>query len=169
MGRHSHAWRPRQTGGTVPKTEPTEAEIEKALREADGVCKAAAEQLACTPETVRRQIRRSTRLQQALAEIAADNLDIAETELLAGIRQGKLGAIIYYLRTKGRAEGAGGRVVPMAKDGLAGEAFDLSRLSDEELRLLDELLTAAATRAEGSDKPASAPRGQSRARRKNPR
>ena len=193
----------------------TIAEVEAALRASGGVCAFAAEALGRPPEEVRRRVRRSRRLQRALAEIAADNLEIAEAGLLAAIREGKLGAITYYLRTRGEPEsdkegeammgissdhsGAGGlsdgdggppewgqagRAARPTRKGRSGsraglsasaaegagqgaaQSFDLERLSDDELKLLDELLSAAAIGGGAETKTSPEPRARGRRKRR---
>ncbi len=183
----------------------TLAEVEAALRASGGVCAFAAEALGRPPEEVRRRVRRSKRLQRALAEIAADNLEIAEAGLLAAIREGKLGAITYYLKTRGEPEsdkdseallgrasdhsgmgglsdapgaarptrkGRGGSRAGLsasAPEGAgwgAAQSFDLERLSDDELKLLDELLSAAAAGGGAETKTASEPRARGRRQRR---
>jgi hypothetical protein len=84
--------------------------VEKALRASGGVVSDAAQKLAeaygsCSPASVRNYIRRHKSLQEVLDEVIEDNLDIGESALINGMKEGNMTAVIFYLKTKGKARG----------------------------------------------------------------
>ena len=89
----------------------TPEQVAEALRETGGLYTRAAEHLkavtggTCSHSTIQRYVDRHRRLHQVLKEIAEANLDAAEGKLLEKIKKGHLGAITFYLRTKGRRRG----------------------------------------------------------------
>lgn len=79
--------------------------VEEALRKAGGIKSLAAQILGCAPNTITNYMRRHPELGGIQDEITEENLDIAEAKLLTKIRSGNLTAVIFYLKTKGRARG----------------------------------------------------------------
>jgi hypothetical protein len=108
----------------------TDEHIEAALRASAGIVSAAAVKLGCTTRTVRNYLDRSEALRAIEAEILEQNLDLAETKLLTAIRDGNLTAVIFYLKTKGKARGYTERSEVTGAD---GGPIDVTKLSDEEL------------------------------------
>jgi hypothetical protein len=108
----------------------TNDQIEAALRAAAGIVSGAAVKLGCTPRTIRNYLDRSEQLREVEAEIVDQNLDLAETKLLTAIRDGNLTAVIFYLKTKGKARGYTERSEVTGAD---GGPIDVTKLSDEEL------------------------------------
>ena len=84
--------------------------VEDALRQAGGIISTAAKILqtaygSCTPRTVRNYVKRHPRLVEVIEETVELNLDTAESQLMSLIANGNLGAVIFYLKTKGKARG----------------------------------------------------------------
>lgn len=84
-----------------------QANIIRALKATGGVYKDAADVLGCSPETIRTYVRKFPAIETALEQIEAENLDFAESELLAAVKGGKAWAIKYYLDNKGEVRGYG--------------------------------------------------------------
>jgi Bacterial regulatory protein, Fis family len=120
----------RRPGATMANPKYTDDQIEAALRASAGILSAAAVKLGCTPRTVRNYLDRSEQLRDVEAEILDQNLDLAETKLLTAIRDGNLTAVIFYLKTKGKARGYTERAEVTGAD---GGPIDVTKLSDEEL------------------------------------
>jgi hypothetical protein len=113
------------------KTERFSVEqIEAALRASAGIRSAAAVKLGCSPTTIANYLERYPALREVEAEILDQNLDLAETKLLTAIRDGNLTAVIFYLKTKGKARGYTERAEVTGAD---GGPIDVTKLSDEEL------------------------------------
>jgi hypothetical protein len=84
--------------------------VEDALRQAAGIISTAAKILetaygSCTPRTVRNYIKRHPKLAEVLKETVELNLDTAESQLMTLIANGNVAAVIFYLKTKGKARG----------------------------------------------------------------
>jgi hypothetical protein len=108
----------------------TPEQVEAALRVSAGIRSAAAVKLGCSPSTVSNYIARHPALREVEAEILDQNLDLAETKLLTAIRDGNLTAVIFFLKTKGKARGYTERAELTGAD---GGPIDVTKLSDEEL------------------------------------
>ena len=54
---------------------------------------------------MRNYIKRHPRLAEVIEETVELNLDTAESQLMSLIANGNLGAVIFYLKTKGKARG----------------------------------------------------------------
>ena len=86
-------------------------QVEQALRNAGGIYTIAASILAkatgktCSPNTIKNYAEEYPRIKDALEEIEDENLDLAVAGLLALVRDKDLGAIIYYLKCKGKKRG----------------------------------------------------------------
>jgi hypothetical protein len=111
-------------------TKFTPEQVEAALRAAAGIRSAAARMLGCAPSTIGNYLGRYSALREIEAEILEQNLDLAETKLLSAIRDGNLTAVIFYLKTKGKARGYTERAEVTGAD---GGPIDVTKLSDEEL------------------------------------
>ena len=108
----------------------TTEQVEAALQASAGIRSAAAMKLGCSARTIRNYLDRSPQLREVEAEIVDQNLDLAETKLLTAIRDGNLTAVIFYLKTKGKARGYTERA---EVTGIDGGPIDVTKLSDEEL------------------------------------
>jgi len=82
----------------------TVAQVEQVLRSSGGIYTIAAAQLAkarnttCVSNTIKNYVERYPELKIILEEITEANLDIAEGQLLANIRESNMTAIIFYLK-----------------------------------------------------------------------
>ncbi len=83
----------------------TTAQVELALEQSAGLQSLAAAKLGCHPNTIAAYLKRSARLRKRLAEIEAEKLDLAESQLLTAIREGNMTGVIFYLKTKGKHRG----------------------------------------------------------------
>ena len=84
--------------------------VADALRQAGGIISTAAKILeaaygSCTPRTVRNYVKRHPRLAEVIEETVELNLDTAESQLMTLIANGNIAAVIFYLKTKGKARG----------------------------------------------------------------
>lgn len=82
----------------------------EALKKSAGLISHAAAALGCERSTVHRRIKSSKAVADALTEIEDINLDRAEAKLAQAINNGNLTAVIFYLKTKGKARGYSERV-----------------------------------------------------------
>jgi hypothetical protein len=101
--------------------------IEAALRKSAGLVTPAAKLLeaaygSCTPATVRNYLKRYKSLRTVVEETVELNLDLAESKLLAGIGDGNMTGIIFYLKTKGRERGYVERLGYVDKDNQPSDA-----------------------------------------------
>lgn len=125
----------------------TVARVASALKRARGLHAQAAQILGCGREEIVALSSRSKRLRELAEEIAATNVDLAEGKLLKAVEEEKLGAVTFYLKTKGKARGYGDQAGRPLAQGRAPQAkpcpFDLSGLSDAELDALERLIEKA--------------------------
>lgn len=87
---------------------------------------------------------------QACEDVKEGLIDLAETMLLAQMRQGNIAAIIFYLKTQGKGRG----YVERTEISQPPQAYDLSKLTREERRQLYELTVKAlpeGSQAEGQE------------------
>lgn len=118
----------------VPKQmRVTNEQVEAALRATGGFLSLAAQRLGCSYKTVYRRIRASTRLQEALQEIADKRLDLAEAALTKAINNGESWAVCFYLKCKGKHRGYVERTEVTGRDGGPIEHSAAEKLTDEEL------------------------------------
>lgn len=137
-------YRTGETPGKPPKSayDPagqfTDDEIACALQEAGGLHFLAAQVLGkgCTGISIKRRIARSPFLQAAQEEYQGDIGDRAELAVFKGIRANKLDAAKFYLQTRGKDRGYSTKGEDAAASSAAAPAFDLSRLSPEQLTTL---------------------------------
>lgn len=102
-------------------------QVAEAITQARGFVTYAAKILGCDRTTVHNYIKAYDVCKQALKDARAGTLDNAELQLLNQINDGNTTAIIFYLKTIGKARG----YVERHDIGLG--------LSTEALRLIDEL------------------------------
>lgn len=107
----------------------TVATIERVLRESYGLVSVAATRLEMSRSVLYRRIRKSSRLQEALADAREIVLDTSELKLMEAINRGEAWAISLALKTIGKSRGYVERSeVDNVRD------VDLSTVSTEELR-----------------------------------
>jgi hypothetical protein len=97
--------------------------------------------------TIRNYIAREPEIKAALLEIRESNIDLAETKLLKGIRDGNMTSVIFYLKTQAKDRGyiegreltgPGGGAIKVEQ-----QTIDTSKLSTQALRELREAAIAA--------------------------
>lgn len=88
-----------------PRRRITSAEIERALRAADGIVNTTAKKLGVDPSTIRRRLRAEPKLREVRDELVESFVDLAETKLRQLVRKGNLGAVIFVCKTLGRSRG----------------------------------------------------------------
>jgi hypothetical protein len=123
----------------------TPAQVIAALQAGGGIRLAAARMLRCSPSTIANYIDRYPDIAEACREIEHEHLDIAETVVLKNMARDdnprlQLKAAIFYLKNRGKDLGYGGGK-PRAREACC--IFDFSRLSNDELTTLQELLKKA--------------------------
>lgn len=124
----------------------TPAQIIAALEASGGIRLAAARMLRCSPSTIANYIDRYPDIAEACHAIEDEHLDIAETVVLKSMARDdkpavQLKAATHYLKSKGRERGYGGGSGIRAKKTRC--TYDLSRLSSDELSVLQRLLKKA--------------------------
>ena len=97
--------KPTKKSMPVKKKTVTDAAIIKALEKCGGIKAHAAKLLKLTRAGISYRIKKSKALTEALQDIEARNLDIAESELMKKIKDGNLTAIIFFLKCKGKSRG----------------------------------------------------------------
>lgn len=83
----------------------TVSQVEEAIRGTEGFLSQAALRLGCTYRTVYNYVQRFESLQQLMKELKEKQIDFAESKLLAAIRKGNLGAIIFFLKCQAKHRG----------------------------------------------------------------
>jgi hypothetical protein len=83
----------------------SEEALAEALRESCGIQTAAGRMVGLSQSGVSRRIGNSEYLQEVIAEIREEILDICEDELFKKIKGGNLTALIYYTKCFGRSRG----------------------------------------------------------------
>lgn len=81
------------------------AEVAQALLKHSGILSRAAEELECSRPTLQGYLERHPDLRKIADEAVELTIDLAETKLIEKIKRGNLGAIIFYLKTKGKHRG----------------------------------------------------------------
>jgi hypothetical protein len=71
---------------------------------------------SCALNTIKNAIARDPSLQEALEEIEAGYLDLAESNVVEGLINGDRGYTMFYLKMKGRSRGYGLAPEPRRKD-----------------------------------------------------
>jgi len=80
-------------------------QIEAALRVTGGFVTYAAKKLGVTHQAVTSRIKASERLQRVQDEIRESYLDLSEHKLITKIKDEDLGAIIFFLKCRGKGRG----------------------------------------------------------------
>jgi hypothetical protein len=124
----------------------TIAQIEKALKDNNGVATFAAKALGISYSTMRRRIRAHPKLREIQEGETEKILDVAEHQLFKQIAQGSIAAIIFFLKTKGKHRGYIERGEITGKDGAPIELADMTGKSMAELReIAKELIDGGTT------------------------
>lgn len=132
--------------------------VKLAIEQAGGIRSAAARTLKVSRVTLWRFINRHPALQEFLAEVDEEVLDMAEVKILQAIRAGDMHTVRWFLECKGKDRGYTRRVETTGKDGGPIEVkqkLDLTKLTEQEL----EILLAAAERQEGASAPSEHHKG----------
>lgn len=87
------------------KRQNTAARIIEALGSTQGLLSLAARRAGVSYSTVKRYAAESPTVKQAVQDAKSSTLDFAEGKLYQAISQGNLTAIIFYLKTQGKARG----------------------------------------------------------------
>jgi len=131
--------------------------VEDALRQAGGIISTAAKILetaygSCTPRTVRNYVKRHPRLAEVIEETVELNLDTAESQLMSLIANGNLGAVIFYLKTKGKARGYVERVEATGSGGgpIKIDIETVRNARQRNLELVEEVARRLASGAAGA-------------------
>jgi len=119
-------------------TKVSDAQLKKAITDADGVLSVAARALGIDRKTVYNRLEKSLELAEAVEEARESLTDVAENELGKAIRAGNLTAIIFHLKASptGRKRGYNERMEVSGPDGGPIAHVDVTKLSDDELRKL---------------------------------
>lgn len=99
------------------KNQYTANQVADALTKARGLISAAAEDLGCTPQTVRNYIEKYVTVQQALQDARERTVDRAELKMMVAIENGEPWAVALVLKTLGKGRGYVERVETTGKDG----------------------------------------------------
>lgn len=127
-----------------PRGKLTVAQVMEALRNSGGIQAQAADLLKVNRSTICTFIKRHPDMQAELDEIIESIVDVAEANLITGMRRGEFPCIKLYLEAKGRGRGYGRNVVLSGPNGGAitvkSEKHDLSNLTLDELKNLEAML-----------------------------
>jgi len=117
---------PESAGGKKPTSKRTGTkklerftveQVAAALRVSGGLKYVAAQKIGMTPSAMTCIFRRHPELNDVLDEVTEKTLDLAESKLVQKIRDGNLGAIIFYLKCKGKSRGYVERMESTGPDG----------------------------------------------------
>lgn len=127
----------------------TPDEVIAALRKARGIMRYAASSLGCHRTTISGMAKRHAEVQAVLEEETEGLIDTAEGKLAEAIARGELGAIIFFLKTRGKRRGYIERGELTGADGKPLlPPPDLTKLSDEELHDLHRIMGKLEAKAE---------------------
>jgi hypothetical protein len=130
----------------------TEAQVSAALKATGGIYAHAAKWLTentgrpCHRRTVNIYVSENPALKKLVDDLFEVHLDHAEALLFKNIEHGKEKSLHFFLATKGKARGYT-RSAELTGEGgkaLIPQAVDLSKLSTDQLRQIEELLAVAA-------------------------
>jgi len=118
----------------------TDKQIEHALKQTAGNVSQAARALQVSRTTVHKRIARSEKLKEVLKDTREELVDIAESALRREVVDGNITAIIFTLKTQGKARGYVERQEVTGADGGAIEIDDarediqrkLARIADSD-------------------------------------
>jgi len=80
-------------------------QLEDVLRSVGGIQAAAARKLGISRQAINKRVRGDAKLSAICDEVVEVNVDLAESKLLTAIKDGNMTAVIFYLKTKGKARG----------------------------------------------------------------
>ena len=107
------------------------------LKDSSGIVTYACEKAGFSRQTFYRWYKEDPEFKARADDIGELQIDVAEASLLKKIQNGDTAAIIFYLKTKGKDRGySERREVVVPGGGQVKSEFDLSRLSDEERKVL---------------------------------
>ena len=95
----------------------TDKQIIHALKLTNGMVYVAADNLGCSPNTVKKRLLSSQRVAEAQEAAKGQLLDVAETRLAAAVARTEPWAVQFYLKTQGRCRGYGERKEISGPDG----------------------------------------------------
>jgi predicted transcriptional regulator len=125
--------------GLGPASRITDEQIAEALRASGGLQTPAAKMLGVSQQMISSRIRKSPYLLEVRREVEEALLDIAETQLVQQIKKGRIGAIIFYLKCKGKSRGyieKHHQTVEHTGKPQQIEVKGLEKLSNEQLRAM---------------------------------
>ena len=127
----------KQTNGNSTKRDNTAQRIIEAIKHSDGLLTDAAKKAHVGYTTLWRYTKDYSSVEQAVKEAKETMLDFAESKLYGKIRDGDNTAIIFFLKTQGKARGYIERQeLTGANGGPIGLENNASNLSDEELEAI---------------------------------
>jgi hypothetical protein len=85
--------------------QPTDLQIETALKQTEGIQSEAADRLGIACSTMCRRVQKSEQLQTIVRNLREKNIDRAERSLMKLVDEGDLGAVIFYLKCQGKSRG----------------------------------------------------------------
>jgi hypothetical protein len=94
-----------QASKTLSSPDYTDDEIIAALRNTHGLVARAAVKLKCAPSTIYRRMKSSSVVAEVIREERESTLDLAEDKLIEQMNKGNVTALIFYLKTQGKARG----------------------------------------------------------------
>lgn len=103
----------------------------QAITEAQGLISVAARRLGVSRSSVYNAINRHPTVAEAAEDARERTTDLAEGKLYSKINEGDITAIIFYLKTQGKARGYVER-----QERVHSGSIDLKSLTDEELEAL---------------------------------
>ena len=122
----------------------TQAEVIEALRKSGGIISDAAKLLGLScPTSLRRRIKNSPKLNEALDEIREGLKDLAEGNILSALKLGDKDVSKWYLAALARDRGYGAKLEVEGKMTVQPALPDLSNLSMEELKQLESITKKA--------------------------
>lgn len=107
------------------------SEYAQAITEAQGLISVAARRLGVSRSAVYNAVNRHKRVAEALEDTRERTTDLAEGKLYGKINDGDITAIIFYLKTQGKARGYIER-----QERVHSGSIDVTRLTDEQLEAL---------------------------------
>lgn len=129
----------------------SEDEIKDALYLNKGLVTPAAMYLNCSPSTIYLRLQRSPELKKYQEEILESVKDIAEQKLFNLINEENLRAITYFLSRKAKDRGYGDAQELTVKSQNLNANIDLTKLNEEELLNLEQILLKTQSSESGYD------------------
>ena len=129
----------------------TPQQVITALKASSGIKLVAARALGCSPSTITSYIERYKPVEAAWKQCRDDFVDLAQSQLVTGVKDGNMTAVIFTLKTLGKHLGYSERHEVSGPDGgpVPIQESDLSQYTDDELYALREIHERAVSRARG--------------------